>query len=93
MEKIKTKPIEKFKTAIIAILTVSMLLLAGIYIGGSQFLSNNAAINLQNMPDGTVKLGNKSPVELSVYEKNLLAVSFYRRKRTVYILIHGLCAY
>ncbi|MBQ4150330.1 MAG: hypothetical protein IJC81_00815 [Clostridia bacterium] len=76
MEKIKAKPIETLKTVIISVLTVSMLLLAGIYIGGSQFLSNSAAINAEDLPDGAVKIGDTSPIETSLYEKNLLAISF-----------------
>lgn len=76
MEKIKQKPIEKIKTVVIAVLTFTMLALAVLYIGGSQFSGNNAAINALDMPSGAVPAGEDAPKQTSVYEKNLLAVSF-----------------
>ncbi len=76
MEKIKAKPIEIFKNIIIALLTLTMLILAGIYIGGSQFVSNNAAIVAADMPDGAVAVGNDAPQNSALYEKNLLAISY-----------------
>ncbi len=76
MEKIRIKPLEAFKNIIIALLTVSMLVLAGIYIGGSQFSANNAAINAQNMPQGAVAVGNDAPESEEMHEKGLLAISF-----------------
>ena len=76
MEKIKQKPIEKIKTVVIATLTFTMLALAALYIGGSQFSQSNAAINALDMPNGAVPAGEDAPLQTSVYEKNLLAVSF-----------------
>lgn len=76
MDKIRQKPIEKLKTVIIAFLTVTMLALAALYIGGSQFSQNSAAINSVDMPNGAVAAGDDAPLQTSVYEKNLLAVSF-----------------
>ena len=76
MEKIKAKPIEIFKNIIIAILTVTMLLLAGLYIGGSQFMSNRGAINTVDMPNSSVTVGTDAPERSSLYKKDLLAVSY-----------------
>ena len=76
MEIIKAKPIEVFKNIIIALLTASMLVLAGLYIGGSQFATDNAAINTVDMPDGAVALGNDAPKTVAIYEKDLLSISF-----------------
>ncbi len=76
MEKIKQKPIENLKTVIIAILTVTMLALAAIYIGGSQFSKGSAAINAGEMPPAAVAVGESAPKQVYVYEKNLLGVSY-----------------
>lgn len=76
MEKIKQKPIETVKTVIIAILTVSMLALAAVYIGGSQFAKGSAAITAKDLSAGAVAVGESAPNQVSVYEKNLLRVSY-----------------
>ncbi|MBQ8836289.1 MAG: hypothetical protein IJ002_02115 [Clostridia bacterium] len=76
MEKIKQKPIEKIKTVIIAVLIVTMLALACLYIGGAQFSGAGAAINAQDMPLGAVPAGEDAPKQTAVYEKNLLSFSF-----------------
>ena len=76
MEKIRQKPIEIIKTYVIVFLTVTMLVLAGIYIGGSQFTSRSAAINASPLPEGAVPVGFDPPVSVAVYEKDLLAISY-----------------
>ena len=76
MEKIKQKPFESIKTAIIILLTASMLILAGIYIGGSQFADSTAALLAKPLPSGTVPAGAEAETEISVYEKALLPISF-----------------
>ena len=76
MEKIKLSPIEKAKTAVIAILTVTMLALAALYIGGSQFYTGGAASNVGEMPSGAVTVGETAPKFTAVYEKELLKASF-----------------
>ena len=76
MEKIKQKPIERLKTVLIVLLVVSMLVLASLYIGGAQFFTNSAAMNSSDMPKGSVPVGNDIPKFASVFDKDLLAVSF-----------------
>ena len=76
MKKIRLSPIEKVKTAVIAVLTVTMLALAAFYIGGSQFYTGGAAINSGEMPSGAVAAGENAPNLKSVYEQGLLRASF-----------------
>ncbi len=77
MEKFRPSASERIKTILITILTLSMLLLAGIYIGGAQFLSGgNSAIRASSLPSGTVPLGEDALLHQPVYEKNLLPVAF-----------------
>ncbi|MBQ4556091.1 MAG: hypothetical protein IJA60_00405 [Clostridia bacterium] len=76
MDKIKAKPIEKIKNILIVLLTLSMLVLAVIYIGGSQLMSNRAAINTADMPSGAVKAGSADTSADPIHEKKLLAVSY-----------------
>ncbi|MBR5539563.1 MAG: hypothetical protein IKU61_06655 [Clostridia bacterium] len=74
--KIKKSFGRRFATFLTVILTFSMLLLAAIYIGGTQFASESAAINLDKKTDGTVTVGGIYDVNIPVYEKGLLPVSF-----------------
>lgn len=76
MEKIKRSPLENVKTVIIAILTVSMLTLAALYIGGTQFSSNNSAISAHPLPSGAVAVGEDAPIQTELYEKGLIKVSY-----------------
>lgn len=76
MYKPKRSAFERFKTILIVLLTLSMLLLAGIYIGGAQFSSGTIALKSQPLPEGTVKPGQDAPLRLPVYEKGLLPLSF-----------------
>lgn len=66
----------KLQTIAAVILTLSMLLLAGIYISGSQRTSGGVAINNQLLPDGWVAVGDTPVIGKAVYEKGLMPVSF-----------------
>lgn len=74
--KIKKSFGRRFATFLTVILTVSMLLLAAIYIGGTQFAAEGSAISLEKNPDGTVSVGGTYGENTPVYEKGLLPVSF-----------------
>ena len=74
--KIKKSFGRRFATFLTVILTASMLLLAAIYIGGTQFTREGAAISLDKNPDGTVNVGGTYGENLPVYEKGLLPISF-----------------
>lgn len=76
MEKSKTPFFKHLKTILIILLTLSMLLLAGIYIGGAQFSAGNTAIKTADLPEGAVPLGQDAPKKLPIYEKDLLPISF-----------------
>lgn len=76
MKKIKQKPFENFKTVLIVLLVITMLILASFYIGGTQFLTSNSALNAQDMPVGSVEAGGEIPDSVTVYEKNLLLMSY-----------------
>ena len=74
--KIKKSFGRRFATFLTVILTVSMLLLAAIYIGDTQFAAEGSAISLEKNPDGTVSVGGTYGENTPVYEKGLLPVSF-----------------
>lgn len=76
MEKIRQKPIEKLKNILIVLLTLSMLVLASVYIGGSQFTNGRAAISAGDMPSEAAKAGTAKDNITPIYEKDLLAVSY-----------------
>ncbi|MBQ5390415.1 MAG: hypothetical protein IIU58_05860, partial [Clostridia bacterium] len=76
MEKVKITLFERVKTILITCLTLTMLLLAGIYIGGAQFSGGSTAIRTADLPSGAVALGKDAPNHLPIYQKELLPVSF-----------------
>lgn len=76
MEKIKQKPFESFKSVLIILLVITMLVLASFYIGGAQLSTSNSALNSKDMPGGTVEAGGEIPDSVTVYEKNLLLLSY-----------------
>lgn len=76
MEKVKHRALERIKTILITLLTVSMLVLAVIYIGGARFSAGSTAIKTAPLPEGAVALGEDAPTTLPIYQKGLLPVSF-----------------
>ncbi|MBQ9134084.1 MAG: hypothetical protein IJX64_06085 [Clostridia bacterium] len=76
MEKIMHRACERVKTILITLLTVSMLVLAVIYIGGARFSGESTAIKTASLPEGAVALGEDAPTKLPIYQKDLLPVSF-----------------
>lgn len=76
MEKVKHRVLERIKTILITLLTLSMLVLAVIYIGGARFSADSTAINTASLPEGAVVLGEDAPTTLPIYQKELLPVSF-----------------
>ena len=64
---------EKFKTILLACLTVLMLTAAGIYIGGSQFTHTGAAASRTALPDGAVRAGADAPAVRTLADAGLLA--------------------
>jgi|GEM_PF-1289918 len=76
MQKIKRSFAARLRNALIGVLTLSMLLLAGIYIGGTQFFSDSAALRAEILPDGTVPVGQNVPRSQSLHEKGLLPIAF-----------------
>ena len=64
---------EKFKTILLACLTVLMLTAAGIYIGGSQFPHTGAAASRTALPDGAVRAGADAPAVRTLADAGLLA--------------------
>ena len=74
--KIKKSFGRRFATFLTVILTISMLLLAAIYIGGTQFAADGSAISLEKNPEGTVGVGGTYGENTPVYEKGLLPISF-----------------
>lgn len=75
MEKIKLPLWQRVKTLLIVVLTLTMLLLAGIYIGGAHFAGGSAAIRTTALPIGTVAPGTDAALRLPVYKKGLLPLS------------------
>lgn len=63
---------EKFKTILLACLTVLMLTAAGIYIGGSQFTHTGAAASRTALPDGAVRAGADAPDMRTLADAGLL---------------------
>lgn len=76
MEKIKHSPAETLKNIIIVLLILSMLVLAVIYIGGSQLAMDNTALNASELPSGFVAAGADKEIEVAMYEKALLPMSY-----------------
>lgn len=76
MEKIKHSPTETVKSIIIAVLTLSMLTLSVIYIGGSRFATDNTALSASELPFGATVVGVAETEDVTLYEKNLLPVSY-----------------
>ncbi len=74
--KIKKSFGRRFATMLTVILTLSMLLLAATYIGGTQFAPEGSAISLSGMPSGTVSAGGAYDYETPIYEKRLLPLNF-----------------
>lgn len=73
---VKHRAFERVKTICITLLTVSMLVLAVIYIGGARFSADGTAIKTASLPEGAVVLGEDPPQALPIYQKELLPVSF-----------------
>ncbi len=67
---------ERIKTILITLLTLSMLILAVIYIGGARFSSGSTALKTGSLPNDAVALGENAPQTLPIYTKELLPVSF-----------------
>lgn len=76
MEKVKHSVPERIKTILITLLTLSMLVLAVIYIGGARFSAGSTAIKAADLPEGTVPLGQDAPTKQPIYAKELLPVSY-----------------
>ncbi len=67
---------EKFKTAVAALLILLMLFSAGVFIGGSQFSDGGAAVSRISLPAGAVKAGEEPPALTALYERGLLMAEF-----------------
>ena len=67
---------EKFKTAVAALLMLLMLFSAGVFIGGSQFSDGGAAASRASLPVGAVKAGEDAPALTSLHERGLLMAEF-----------------
>lgn len=67
---------EKFKTAVVALLFLLMLFFAGVFIGGSQFSDGGAAASRISLPAGAVKAGDDAPEQTALYERGLLMAEF-----------------
>ena len=76
MEKIKHTPKENFKNVIIVLLTLTMLTLAVIYIGGSQFATDGAALKAEKLPVGATPVGVAENTDTAIYNKKLLPISY-----------------
>lgn len=76
MEKIKISFMARVRNVLLFVLTVTMLLLAVLYIGGSRRAENAAALHAEALPDGTVPLGENAPYTESLHEKGLLPLAF-----------------
>ncbi len=76
MKTYRRSPLRNLMTFLVVILTLTMLFLATIYIGGTQFSNGGSAISLDKMPEGNVSVGGKLPESLPVYEKGLLPLSY-----------------
>lgn len=76
MEKIKRSFAAKLRNLLITLLTLSMLLLAVLYIGGAQFAQGSAALRTDGLPEGAFPVGQNAPATEAVYEKGLLQAAF-----------------
>lgn len=76
MEKIKHSFADKLRNVLITLLTLTMLLLAVLYIGGSQFAADSSALRTDGLSAGALTVGENATLAKAVYEKELLPVSF-----------------
>lgn len=76
MEKIKKTFMARVRNVLLFVLTVTMLLLAVLYLGGSQRSEGAAALRAEALPDGTVPIGETVPVTVALYQKDLLPLAF-----------------
>lgn len=76
MEKIKRSFAARVRNVLLFLLTLSMLVLAILYIGGSRRAEGASALLAAPLSDGTVPVGEDLPDTAPLYEKDLLPLSF-----------------
>lgn len=76
MEKIKRSFASRVRNVLLFLLTLSMLILAILYIGGSQRADGAAALLASPLPEGAVPVGEDLPHTEPLYEKDLLPLAF-----------------
>lgn len=67
---------EKFKTAVVALLLLLMLLFAVFFIGRSQFSDGGAASSRISLPAGAIKTGEEPHKQTVLYDRGLLLAEF-----------------
>ncbi len=76
MEKIKRSFAARLRNVLLFLLTLSMLILAILYIGGFQRADGAAALLATPLPEGAVPVGEELPVKEPLHAKDLLPLSF-----------------
>lgn len=76
MQSVKMSFAARLRNFLIGLLTLSMLLLAGVYIGGAQFFSDSAALRTESLPSGTAPVGTQAPATETLSQKELLPIAF-----------------
>lgn len=76
MKTYRRSPLRNLMTFLVVILTLTMLFLATVYIGGIQSSNGGSAISLDKMSEGNVSVGSSYTESLPIYEKGLLKVSY-----------------